>query len=96
MSDAIVPDCHLAAICYRATECNGMLVGSFNLYYHTTIITSDVIDQLNKIGGITFSTHIVQFLYHKNLIPTLCSSTKGLYLGSVLPLTLQQILNDTH
>ena len=26
------------AICHMATKCNGMLVGRFNLYYHTTNI----------------------------------------------------------
>ena len=38
MSDTIVPDCPSAAIGYTATTCNGILVGRFDLYCHTTNI----------------------------------------------------------
>ena len=37
-SDAILSDCPSAAICYMAATCNGMLVGRFSLYSHTSNI----------------------------------------------------------
>jgi len=37
-SNAILLDCLSAAICHTATTCNGILVGKFNLYCHTTNI----------------------------------------------------------
>ena len=38
MSDAIVSDCPSAVICHMATTFNGILVGRFNFYCHTTNI----------------------------------------------------------
>ena len=38
MSEAISSDFLSAAICHVATKCNGILVGKFNLYCHTTNI----------------------------------------------------------
>ena len=38
MLEAILLDCSSAAICCIATKCNGMLVGSFNLYCQITNI----------------------------------------------------------
>ena len=38
MSDAILSDCPSAASCCMATKCNGILVGRFCLYHHTTNI----------------------------------------------------------
>ena len=38
MSDVIPSDCSSAAICHMATKYNGILVGRFNLYCHTTNI----------------------------------------------------------
>ena len=37
-SDATLSDCHSAAICHTATKCNGIMVGRFSLYCHTTNI----------------------------------------------------------
>ena len=37
-SDAILSDCSSAAISHTATKCNGILVGRFSLYCHTTIM----------------------------------------------------------
>ena len=36
VSDAILSDCPSAAISHMATTCNGILVGRFSLYCHTT------------------------------------------------------------
>ena len=36
MSDTILSDCPSAAIRHTATKCNGILVGRFNLYCHST------------------------------------------------------------
>ena len=38
MSDAILSDCPSAAICHTATTWDGMSVGRFNFYHHTTTI----------------------------------------------------------
>ena len=38
ISDAILSSCPCAPICHMATKCNGILVGRFNLYCHTTNI----------------------------------------------------------
>jgi len=38
MSDTTVSDCPSAAICHTATTRNGMLVGRFDFYFHTTNI----------------------------------------------------------
>ena len=38
MSDTIWSDCPSAAVCHTATTINGILVGKFNLYCHTTNI----------------------------------------------------------
>jgi len=38
MSDTILSDCPFAAICLMAAKCNGILVGRFNSYYHTSDI----------------------------------------------------------
>jgi len=37
-SDRILSNCPSAAICHTATKCNGIPVGRFNLYCHTTNI----------------------------------------------------------
>jgi len=39
------------------TKCNGILVERFSLYCHTT--TSDIVDQQNKVGGITFGAALI-------------------------------------
>ena len=39
MSDTILSECPSAAIYQTATKCNGILVGRFNLYCHTTNIS---------------------------------------------------------
>jgi len=46
MSGTILSDCPSAAICHMATKCSGILVGRFNICYHTT--NSDVMGQQNK------------------------------------------------
>ena len=54
---AVLSDCPSAAICHichTATKWNRILAGRFNLYCSTTDIASDVMGQLNEIGGITF------------------------------------------
>ena len=38
MSDTILSDCPSAAICHTATKFNGILVGKFSFYCHTTDI----------------------------------------------------------
>ena len=35
-------DCPSAAVCHTATKCNGILVGWFNFYCHTTTSASDI------------------------------------------------------
>ena len=38
ISDAILSDCTSAAICHMGSKCNGIIVGRFNLYCHSTNI----------------------------------------------------------
>jgi len=38
---------------------NRILVGNYNLYCHVRTITSDIVGQHNKIGGITFRAAFV-------------------------------------
>ena len=61
ISDIILSDCPSAAICHMATKRNGILVGRFNLYCHTT--ASGVVGQQNKVGGITFGAALECALY---------------------------------
>jgi len=37
---SVLSDCPSAAICHIATTCHGILVGRFNLYCHSTNMTS--------------------------------------------------------
>ena len=62
MSGAIVSDCPSAAICHMAITCNGILVGRFNLYCHTTSIHPNVVGQHNKIG-VTFRACLVYVIH---------------------------------
>ena len=50
-----------AAICCTATKCNGILVGRFSLYCHTTNICFWCHGPTAKIGGINFGAVILIF-----------------------------------
>lgn len=52
MLEAILSECPSATICTIATTCSGILVERFNHYCHQS--SSDVVDQHNKIRGISF------------------------------------------
>jgi len=47
------------AICHMAATHNRILVGNYNLYCHVRTITSNIVGQHNKIGGITFRAAFV-------------------------------------
>ena len=55
VSDTTLSDCPSAAVCSTATECNGILVRRFSLYFHST---SDIMGQ-HKIGSITFWSFLI-------------------------------------
>lgn len=78
MLDIILSDWPSAAICLTATKWNGILLGIFNLYCHTT--NSDITGQQNKIGGMTFRT---AFLYVLVCIHT-CFFTSSSYMFLLL------------
>ena len=54
-------DCPSAAICCTITTWNGILAGTFSLWYRTMICASDVTAQRNKTGEITFGAALI---YH--------------------------------
>jgi len=62
MSDTILSDCPSAAICHVTTTCNGILEGSTSTVILPTS-TSGIMDQCNKIGGITFGAALIYSCY---------------------------------
>ena len=47
-------------LCHTATKCNGILVGRFYLYYHSTISSFNFMGK-HKIGGITFRAVLIHY-----------------------------------
>jgi len=56
-SDAILSGCPSAAICYTTTKCNGILVGRFNLYCHSTNICLHMLWCTWCVSAVTLLTH---------------------------------------
>jgi len=78
MSDAALSDCPSAAICHTATTYNGILMGRFSLYCHTS--TPDTVGNV-IIVSISNKDKIILFLY-SDLTPGLPhSKTEMLHLA---------------